>query len=258
MERLTGKVAIVTGSAMGIGKATALKFAREGAKVVVCDVMAEAGQTVVDEITAAGGEAFFVPLDVTSADSVRSMVDAALQRWERIDVLVNNAGITRDAMLVKVKDGEVVDQMGEAAFDSVINVNLKGVFLCTQAVAPVMIRQGGGVILNAASVVGLYGNFGQTNYVATKAGVIGMTRVWAREMGRKGVRVNAVAPGFILTDMVKKMPEKVLAAMQEKVPLNRLGEPEDVANVYAWLASDEASYVNGTVISVDGGIVIGT
>jgi 3-oxoacyl-[acyl-carrier protein] reductase len=258
MERLTGKVAIVTGSAMGIGKATALKFAREGAKVVVCDVMAEAGQTVVEEITAAGGEAFFVPLDVTSADSVRSMVDAALQRWERIDVLVNNAGITRDAMLVKVKDGEVVDQMGEAAFDSVINVNLKGVFLCTQAVAPVMIRQGGGVILNAASVVGLYGNFGQTNYVATKAGVIGMTRVWAREMGRKGVRVNAVAPGFILTDMVKKMPEKVLAAMQEKVPLNRLGEPEDVANVYAWLASDEASYVNGTVISVDGGIVIGT
>lgn len=258
MKRLEGKVAIVTGSAMGIGKATALKFAREGAKVVVCDVMAEAGQTVVDEIAAAGGEAFFVPLDVTSADSVRSMVDAALQRWERIDVLVNNAGITRDAMLVKVKDGEVVDQMGEAAFDSVINVNLKGVFLCTQAVAPVMIRQGGGVILNAASVVGLYGNFGQTNYVATKAGVIGMTRVWAREMGRKGVRVNAVAPGFILTDMVKKMPEKVLAVMQEKVPLNRLGEPEDVANVYAWLASDEASYVNGTVISVDGGIVIGT
>lgn len=258
MKRLEGKVAIVTGSAMGIGKATALKFAREGAKVVVCDVMAEAGQAVVDEIAAAGGEAFFVPLDVTSADSVRSMVDAALQRWERIDVLVNNAGITRDAMLVKVKDGEVVDQMGEAAFDSVINVNLKGVFLCTQAVAPVMIRQGGGVILNAASVVGLYGNFGQTNYVATKAGVIGMTRVWAREMGRKGVRVNAVAPGFILTDMVKKMPEKVLAVMQEKVPLNRLGEPEDVANVYAWLASDEASYVNGTVISVDGGIVIGT
>ncbi|MGB9593303.1 MAG: SDR family oxidoreductase, partial [Anaerolineae bacterium] len=139
-----------------------------------------------------------------------------------------------------------------------VSVNLKGVFLCTRAVAPIMIRQGSGVILNAASVVGLYGNFGQTNYVATKAGVIGMTRVWARELGRKGIRVNTVAPGFILTDMVKKMPEKVLASMQEKVPLGRLGEPEDVANAYAWLASDEASYINGAVISVDGGIVIGT
>ncbi len=258
MERLKGKVAIITGSAMGIGKATALKFAREGAKVVVCDVAADAGQAVVDEITAMGGEAFFVAVDVTSAESVQALVDATVTRWGRVDILVNNAGITRDALLVKVKDGEIVDQMSEAAFDAVVNVNLKGVFLCTRAVAPVMIRQGSGVILNAASVVGLYGNFGQTNYVATKAGVIGMTRVWARELGRKGIRVNTVAPGFILTDMVKKMPEKVLASMQEKVPLGRLGEPEDVANAYAWLASDEASYVNGAVISVDGGIVIGT
>jgi 3-oxoacyl-[acyl-carrier protein] reductase len=197
-------------------------------------------------------------VDVTSAESVQALVDATVTRWGRVDILVNNAGITRDALLVKVKDGEIVDQMSEAAFDAVVNVNLKGVFLCTRAVAPVMIRQGSGVILNAASVVGLYGNFGQTNYVATKAGVIGMTRVWARELGRKGIRVNTVAPGFILTDMVKKMPEKVLASMQEKVPLGRLGEPEDVANAYAWLASDEASYVNGAVISVDGGIVIGT
>jgi len=258
MKRLNGKIAVVTGSAMGIGRATALKFAAEGAKAVVCDVMADPGQAVVDEIAAAGGEAFFVSLDVTSGESVRGMVDAVLKRWGRIDVLVNNAGITRDAMLVKIKDGELVDQMSETAFDAVINVNLKGVFLCTQAVAPVMIRQGAGVILNAASVVGIYGNFGQTNYVATKSGVIGMTKVWAREMGRKGIRVNAVAPGFILTDMVKKMPEKVLDSMREKVPVNRLGEPEDVANVYAWLASDEASYVNGTVISVDGGIVLGT
>lgn len=258
MERLKGKVAIITGSAMGIGKATALKFAREGAKVVVCDVVAEAGQAVVDEIAAMGGEAFFASVDVTSAESVQALVDAVMARWGRVDILVNNAGITRDALLVKVKDGEVVDQMSDAAFDAVISVNLKGVFLCTRAVAPIMIRQGGGVILNAASVVGLYGNFGQTNYVATKAGVIGMTRVWARELGRKGIRVNAVAPGFILTDMVKKMPEKVLASMQEKVPLGRLGEPEDIANAYAWLASDEASYINGAVISVDGGIVIGT
>ncbi len=258
MERLKGKVAIITGSAMGIGKATALKFAREGAKVAVCDVVAEAGQAVVDEIAAMGGEAFFVSVDVTSAESVQALVDAVMARWGRVDILVNNAGITRDALLVKVKDGEVVDQMSDATFDAVISVNLKGVFLCTRAVAPVMIRQGSGVILNAASVVGLYGNFGQTNYVATKAGVIGMTRVWARELGRKGIRVNAVAPGFILTDMVKKMPEKVLASMQEKVPLGRLGEPEDVANAYAWLASDEAAYINGAVISVDGGIVIGT
>ncbi|MDH7489599.1 MAG: beta-ketoacyl-ACP reductase [Anaerolineae bacterium] len=258
MERLKGKVAIITGSAMGIGKATALKFAREGAKVVVCDVVAEAGQAVVDEIAAMGGEAFFVAVDVTSAESVQALVDTVMARWGRVDILVNNAGITRDALLVKVKDGELVDQMSEAAFDAVVSVNLKGVFLCTRAVAPIMIRQGSGVILNAASVVGLYGNFGQTNYVATKAGVIGMTRVWARELGRKGIRVNTVAPGFILTDMVKKMPEKVLASMQEKVPLGRLGEPEDVVNAYAWLASDEASYVNGAIISVDGGIVIGT
>lgn len=258
MERLKGKIAIITGSAMGIGKATALKFAREGAKVAVCDVVAEAGQAVVDEITAMGGEAFFVAVDVTSAESVQALVDAVMARWGRVDILVNNAGITRDALLVKVKDGEVVDQMSDAAFDAVISVNLKGVFLCTRAVAPIMIRQGSGVVLNAASVVGLYGNFGQTNYVATKAGVIGMTRVWARELGRKGIRVNAVAPGFILTDMVKKMPEKVLASMQEKVPLGRLGEPEDIANAYAWLASDEASYINGAVLSVDGGIVIGT
>lgn len=258
MERLRGKVAIITGSAMGIGKATALKFAREGAKVVVCDVMAEAGQAVVDEITGMGSEAFFVAVDVTSAESVQALMDAVMARWGRVDILVNNAGITRDALLVKVKDGELVDQMSEAAFDAVVSVNLKGVFLCTRAVAPIMIRQGSGVILNAASVVGLYGNFGQTNYVATKAGVIGMTRVWARELGRKGIRVNTVAPGFILTDMVKKMPEKVLASMQEKVPLGRLGEPEDIANAYAWLASDEASYINGAIISVDGGIVIGT
>ena len=139
-----------------------------------------------------------------------------------------------------------------------IDVNLKGVFNCTQAVIPAMIEQGGGVVINASSVVGLYGNFGQTNYVATKAGVIGMTKVWARELGRYKIRVNAVAPGFILTEMVKKMPEKVLANMQEHTPIGRLGEPEDVANVFLWLASDESSFVHGTTISVDGGIVLGT
>ncbi|OQA12062.1 MAG: 3-oxoacyl-(acyl-carrier-protein) reductase FabG [Chloroflexi bacterium ADurb.Bin360] len=175
-----------------------------------------------------------------------------------MDVLINNAGITRDGLFVKMKDGELVKQMEEAAFDLVLDINLKGVFNCAQAVAPYMIKQGAGVILNVSSVVGLYGNFGQTNYVATKAGVIGMTKVWARELGRFGVRVNAIAPGFIATEMVQKMPEKVLEDMKAKTPLGRLGKPEDIANAFLWLASDEAAYVHGTTISVDGGIVIGT
>jgi 3-oxoacyl-[acyl-carrier protein] reductase len=173
-------------------------------------------------------------------------------------VLINNAGITRDALFVKMKDGELVKQMEENAFDTVMLVNLKGVFNCTQAVTPHMIKQGSGVIVNASSVVGLYGNFGQTNYVATKSGVIGMTKVWARELGRFGIRVNAVAPGFILTEMVQKMPENVLADMKSHTPIGRLGEPRDIANAYLWLASDEASFVHGATISVDGGIVIGT
>jgi 3-oxoacyl-[acyl-carrier protein] reductase len=173
-------------------------------------------------------------------------------------VLVNNAGITRDALLVRVKEGQLVKQMQESAFDAVISVNLKGVFNCTQAVAPVMIARRRGVILNASSVVGLYGNFGQTNYAATKAAVIGMTKTWARELGRYQIRVNAVAPGFILTEMVRKMPEKVLDGMRQKTPLGRLGEPDEIANVYLWLASDEASFVHGATIGVDGGIVLGT
>ncbi|MHB1383973.1 MAG: SDR family oxidoreductase, partial [Bellilinea sp.] len=174
------------------------------------------------------------------------------------DVLINNAGITRDAMFVKVKDGQLVKQMEEVAFDQVMDVNLKGVFNCAQAVAPTMIKQGAGVIINSSSVVGLYGNIGQTNYVATKAGVIGFTKVWARELGRYNIRVNAVAPGFIMTEMVKKMPEDVLVGMRSHTPLGRLGEPVEIANTFVWLSSDEASYVHGATISVDGGIVIGT
>jgi 3-oxoacyl-[acyl-carrier protein] reductase len=173
-------------------------------------------------------------------------------------VLVNNAGILRDAQLVKWKDGAAAGRMEEKEFDAVISVNLKGVFLCTRAAAPHLIRAGGGAILNASSVVGLYGNFGQTNYVASKAGVIGMTRTWARELGRYQIRVNAVAPGFIATEMIKAMPEKVIASMVQRTPLGRMGTPEDIANAYAWLASDEASFVSGAVISVDGGIVVGT
>jgi 3-oxoacyl-[acyl-carrier protein] reductase len=171
---------------------------------------------------------------------------------------VNNAGITRDSQLIKYKDGAVQATMTDEQFDAVINVNLKAVFLCTRAVSPQMIAQGGGVILNASSVVGLYGNFGQTNYVATKAGVIGMTRTWARELGKFKIRVNAIAPGFIGTEMVRAMPPKVVEGMVARTPVGRLGEPEDIANAYCWLASDQASFVSGAVLSVDGAIVIGT
>jgi 3-oxoacyl-[acyl-carrier protein] reductase len=253
--RLNGKVAIITGGAAGIGKATAQVFAREGAKVVICDVSEELGKAVAESL---GTESQFNKVDVCNRKEVQEWVEGVIAKYGRIDILVNNAGITRDAQFIKMKDGELVKQMSEEAFDGVISVNLKGVFNCTQAVTPFMVKQGGGVVLNASSVVGLYGNFGQTNYVATKAGVLGMTKVWARELGKFGIRVNAVCPGFIMTEMVAKMPEEVLANMRGKTPLGRLGEPEDIANTYLWLASDEASYVHGATISVDGGIVLGT
>jgi len=253
--RLKDKVCLITGGAAGIGKATAVRFAEEGAKVVICDVSQEAGEALAAEL---GGDASFYKVDVTDREDVQKWVDAVVEKYGRVDVLVNNAGITRDARFVKVKEGELVGQMAEKDFDLVIDVNLKGVFNCAQAVSAYMIKQKSGVILNASSVVGLYGNFGQTNYTATKFGVIGMTKVWAREMGKYNVRVNAIAPGFILTEMVKKMPERVLDTMRSKTPLGRLGEPRDVANLYLWLASDEASYIHGATISIDGGIVLGT
>ncbi len=253
--RLKDKVTLITGGASGIGKAAAETFAREGAKVVICDVNEEAGRTLV---AALGSDAAFYKVNVADRQAVQAWVDDVIARYGRVDVLINNAGITRDGLFVKVKDGELVKQMEEAAFDLVVDINLKGVFNCAQAVAPYMIKQGGGVILNVSSVVGLYGNFGQTNYVATKAGVIGLTKVWARELGRSGIRVNAIAPGFIATEMVQKMPEKILDDMKAKTPLGRLGKPEDIANTFVWLASDEASFVHGATISVDGGIVIGT
>jgi len=253
--RLKDRVALITGGAAGIGQATALRFAEEGARVVICDVTEEGGRQTAAML---GPDAAFYKVDVTDRRAVQEWVDDVAARYGRIDILVNNAGILRDAQLVKYKDGQVVGQMSEEDFDRVVAVNLKGVFNCTQAVVPYMIRQGGGVILNASSVVGLDGNFGQTNYVATKAGVIGMTKVWARELGRYGIRVNAVAPGFILTDMVRQMPEKILEGMRGRIPLGRLGDPRDVANAYLFLASDEAAYITGAVLRVDGGIVIGT
>lgn len=237
---LQNKVVIVTGAAAGIGRATAELFASEGATVIPWDVTTEPR------------------IDVTNREGVEQAVESVIREHGRIDVLVNNAGIVRDSQLIKWKDGEVVSFMDDATFDAVVNVNLKGVFVCTRAVVPHMIRTGGGVILNASSVVGLYGNFGQTNYAATKAGVISFTHTWARELGRYGIRVNAVAPGFIATEMIKAMPQKVLDSMAGKAPLGALGRPEDIANAYVWLASDAARYVHGAVLSVDGGLVLGT
>ena len=245
---LKDRIVIVTGAAGGIGNATARRFAQEGCKVASWDVK--------DGQAEPGG--IFQKVDVTSAASVGAAVEEVVARWGAVHVLVNNAGILRDGQLVKYKEGALTGMMSDEQFDAVISVNLKGVFVCTRAVAPRMIQGGGGVILNASSVVGLYGNFGQTNYIATKAGVIGMTRVWARELGKYHVRVNAVAPGFIATEMVKAMPEKVLQSMVDHTPIGRMGQPEDIANAYLWLASDAASFVSGAVISVDGGVVTGT
>ncbi len=244
------RVVIVTGGAAGIGRATARRFAAAGDRVAVWDVQPpEAG----DE-----GPGTFQKVDVTDPAAVEAAASEVFARWGRIDVLVNNAGIVRDAQLVKWKDARQTGEMSEADFDAVLAVNLKGVFLCTRAAAPRMIAGGGGVILNASSVVGLYGNFGQTNYAASKAGVIAMTRTWARELGRHNIRVNAVAPGFIATEMTAAIPEKVLQTMVAHTPLGRMGKPEDIAEAYLWLASDAAGFVTGTVLSVDGGLVLGT
>jgi 3-oxoacyl-[acyl-carrier protein] reductase len=253
--RLKDRVALITGGAAGIGKATALRFAEEGAQVAICDVDSKRGEKTVKEL---GPDAAFFRVDVTDRGAVDGWVKSVLEKYGRIDVLVNNAGIVRDSLLVKIKDGELSRQMPEDDFDLVVAINLKGVFNCTQAVAPAMIRQGGGVILNASSIVGMDGNLGQTNYIATKAGVIGMTKVWARELGRYNIRVNAVAPGFTATDIISSVPDTILEGMKKRTPLGRLGQPLDIANAYLFLASDEASFISGNVLRVDGGLVVGT
>jgi 3-oxoacyl-[acyl-carrier protein] reductase len=244
--RLSNKVALVTGAGQGIGRITALTFAREGARVAVADINLTAAQAVAEEIAVADGQTVAVHLNVANAESVSAALNYVQQWGGRLDVLVNNAGITRDARMQK---------MTEEQWDAVIDVNLKGVWLCAKAAAPLMLAQGGGVILNAASIVGLHGNFGQSNYVASKSGVIGMTKTWARELGPGGVRVNAVAPGFIQTDMIATVPEKVIEGITERTPLRRLGTAQDIANAYLFLASDEASFITGTVLSVDGGLL---
>ena len=251
--RLKGKVAIITGGAAGIGKATAKVFVEQGATVCICDVNEKVGLETAEELSCT-----FSKVDVADRQAAQEWVDEIAGNFERVDVLINNAGILRDGLFVKVKDGELVKQMTEDSFDSVVSVNLKGVFNCTQAVAPYMIRKGSGSIVNASSVVGLDGNFGQTNYVETKAGLVGMTKVWARELGRYNIRVNAVAPGMVLTEMLLSMPKDALKAFEQRTPLKRLGTPEEVANLYLFLASDEASYISGEVIRIDGGMVVGT
>jgi len=229
MKRLENRIAIITGGAQGIGKATAIKFASEGASVIIWDV----DQTKGEELVNQGIAKKFQKVNVADFNEVQNAVKEIIEEFGKIDVLVNNAGILRDATLAK----------------------MTGVFNCTKSVAPYMVEKQYGKIINATSVVGIYGNFGQTNYVATKSGVIGMTKVWARELGRKGINVNAIAPGFIATEMVASMPEKVITMMKEKTPLGRLGTPEDIANAYLFLANEESSYVNGTVLSVDGGVI---
>jgi 3-oxoacyl-[acyl-carrier protein] reductase len=245
--RLKDKVSIITGAAQGIGLATAEKFAREGAIVVVCDLRQPGVDAAVARCRELGAQAVGFALNVTDRAAVDAMVAAVKEQFGRIDVLINNAGITKDARLQKM----TIDQ-----FDAVIDVNLRAVFHCAQAVADTMVAQGSGSIVNASSVVGIYGNFGQTNYAATKFGVIGFTKTWSRELGPKGIRVNAVAPGFVETPILATIPDKVLQQMREQVPLHRLGKPEEIANVYAFLASDEASYVNGAVIEVSGGMTV--
>ncbi|MFA5670147.1 MAG: beta-ketoacyl-ACP reductase [Balneolaceae bacterium] len=236
------QVILITGGAAGIGKSTAQAFNKLGGTVVIWDLNEEAGNALVKEF----GNGLFQKVDVTNYEEVGESIQKIIEAYGKIDVLINNAGITMDKTL---------KNMDPATWQKVIDVNLTGVFNCTQQVVPFMLEVQKGVILNASSVVGLYGNFGQTNYVATKAGVIGMTKTWARELGRKGIRVNAVAPGFIATEMVQLMPEKIIEQMVSKTPLARMGKPEDIANAYTFLASENASFITGTVLSVDGGVI---
>ncbi len=246
---LKDKVAIVTGAANGIGLATAKRFAREGCRVASWDLQ--------DCEPQPGG--LFQHVNVADSASINTALEQLTEQLGAPYVLVNNAGILRDGQLVKYKDGALTGTLSDEQFDAVIAVNLKGVFACTRAVAPLLIgAQAGGVILSASSVVGLYGNFGQTNYIAAKSGVIGMTKVWARELGKYKIRANAVAPGFIATEMIQAVPEKIRQTMLEHTPLGRLGAPDDVANAYLWLASDAAAFITGAVLSVDGGVVVGT
>jgi len=255
---LRHNVVVVTGAAAGLGRATALRFAEEGCRVAAWDVDESTRPQLIAAFAAAGVDGIVRRVDVADRASIDAGVSEVIDRWGRIDILVNNAGILRDAQLVKWKDGTIAATLSDESFDAVMGVNLRGVFLCTRAIVPHMIAAGRGIVLNASSIVGLSGNFGQTSYAAAKAGVISMTRTWARELGRYNIRVNAVAPGFIRTSMSGSMPQNALESMVAHTPLGRMGEPDDVAEAYVWLASDRARFVHGAVLSVDCGLVIGT
>ncbi|MFW5708552.1 MAG: 3-oxoacyl-ACP reductase FabG [Bacteroidota bacterium] len=247
MERFKNKTAIITGGADGIGKAAVERFAAEGASVIIWDMNEEKGKETAMNLAGEGHKVVFEKVNTADFEDVNRAAEKAIKEFGQIHILINNAGITRDSTLKK---------MTQDQWQQVIDVNLSGVFYCAKALGVHMTEHGYGRIINTSSVVGLCGNFGQTNYVATKAGVIGMTKTMGREMGRKGVTVNAVAPGFIATEMVKKMPENILQGMSDKTPTGRLGKPEEIAAAYAFLASDEAAFINCTVLSVDGGITI--
>nr|WP_293833942.1 3-oxoacyl-ACP reductase FabG [uncultured Arsenicibacter sp.] len=241
--RLENKVAIITGGARGIGKAAAEVFTREGATVIIWDMLDEGEQTA-GTLREAGFQAEFVKISVTDVPALEAAARDVVERYGRIDILINNAGITRDRTLLK---------MSHLEWQQVIDVNLTGVFNCTKAIVPYMVERGYGRIICTSSVVGIHGNFGQTNYSATKAGVVAMCRTWAKELGPKGITANAVAPGFIRTDMTDAMPEEARQGVIQTIPVKRMGEPNDIAWAYLFLASDEASFVNGQVLGVNGG-----
>lgn len=246
--KLEGKSALVTGASRGIGREIALELARQGANVAVNYAGSEArANETVAEIQAMGREAFAVRCDVASAESVSEMVKETIEKFGKLDILVNNAGITRDNLLMRMKEEE---------WDDVINTNLKGVFLCTKAVTRQMMKQRSGRIINISSIVGVSGNAGQANYVAAKSGVIGLTKTAAKELASRGITVNAVAPGFITTDMTDKLTEDIKAEMLKQIPLARLGEPGDIAKVAAFLASEDSKYMTGQTLHVDGGMVM--
>ena len=247
--RLKDKVALVTGGAAGIGKATAQRYVEEGATVVICDVNAVAGEAAAEEL---GVE--FSLVDISDRQAVQEWIDGVVSKHGRVDVLVNNAGVLRDGQLVKWKNGEVVGQMSEENFDLVISVNLKGVFNCVKAASRPMMKQRSGKIINITSVVGVLGNPGQANYVAAKAGVIGLTKTTALELATRGITVNAVAPGFIDTEMTAGLPDDVKAGLFTRIPMGRLGQADDVARVVLFLASDAANYMTGQTLHVDGGM----
>ncbi|MCB5235321.1 3-oxoacyl-[acyl-carrier-protein] reductase [Niallia circulans] len=244
--KLAGKVAVVTGASRGIGKSIALELAKQGADVVVNYAgSVDRANEVVKEIEGLGRKAISIQCDVSNTDSVNAMMKEALESFGNIDILVNNAGITRDNLLMRMKDSE---------WDDVINTNLKGVFLCTKAVTRPMMKQRKGRIINITSIVGVTGNPGQANYVAAKAGVIGFTKTTAKELAQRNITVNAIAPGFITTDMTDKLTEEVKNSMLTQIPLGQFGRPEDIANAVVFLASDDSSYITGQTLHIDGGM----